>query len=355
MFLTRCLLGAVVAFGLAYHGYLKNSLSISGAISAFFVGFIALASSYRCGIILIVFYYSGSKFTKLKEKEKAKLEHNYAVCGQRTASQVLANSLLGTAVAVLLLVYCEEDGNISFAHYRFLPTKYIVVLKYIVVPRFNFSAYLWSLYVAHYATATADTWASEVGILSTTKPRLITSFFTKQVPPGTNGAMSLLGTVASAAGGCCIGLLFWLMSFTNPDQDIDQKQYPMVVFASICGLLGSIFDSLLGATLQATYYDTERKCIVRTKSEIIQAFEKDVITVSGMDILSNEAVNFVSIAMTMILSIWLAPNVFCLMDADQCDQAEEVNRWVARVLGVGDHNYAKSFRYFSIILSLRLC
>lgn len=48
--------------------------------------------------------------------------------------------------------------------------------------------------------------ASELGILSTGTPRLITSFFRRSVPKGTNGGMSIYGTFASVAGGAFIGI-----------------------------------------------------------------------------------------------------------------------------------------------------
>ena len=57
----------------------------------------------------------------------------------------------------------------------------------------------------HFACCLGDTLASELGILSKGKPRLITTL--KHVPPGTNGAMSVGGTVASVAGGAFVGAL----------------------------------------------------------------------------------------------------------------------------------------------------
>lgn len=56
------------------------------------------------------------------------------------------------------------------------------------------------------ACCLGDTLASELGILSKSPPLLITTF--RRVPPGTNGAMSVLGTTVSILGGGFIGLIF---------------------------------------------------------------------------------------------------------------------------------------------------
>lgn len=47
--------------------------------------------------------------------------------------------------------------------------------------------------------------ASEIGILSPSAPRLITSFLRRSVPRGTNGGVSWTGTLASVAGGAFVG------------------------------------------------------------------------------------------------------------------------------------------------------
>jgi hypothetical protein len=52
-----------------------------------------------------------------------------------------------------------------------------------------------------------DTLASEFGILSSSPPILLTTLIT--VPPGTNGALSLIGTAASIGGGMAMGWMMW--------------------------------------------------------------------------------------------------------------------------------------------------
>jgi uncharacterized membrane protein len=175
----------------------------------------------------------------------------------------------------------------------------------------------WCAYVAHYACATGDTWASEVGVLAQSPPRLITSFFLRQVPPGTNGGMSMLGTTASISGGIFIGSVFYLLSFVTIDSPSSRSQFPMVILGGLCGLLGSLLDSLLGATVQASYFSKERKCIVKRSDKDFKS-DKSIIKISGIDLLSNEEVNLVSIVLTMLFSLYLGPFVFCHYDSTQC-------------------------------------
>jgi uncharacterized membrane protein len=170
------------------------------------------------------------------------------------------------------------------------------------------------MYVAHYACAAGDTWASELGVLAAPQPRLVTSFFLRAVPPGTNGGMSLLGTAASGAGGLFIGLLFWVLSLflEGGAAGSTATQLPMVLLGLVCGLLGSLLDSLLGATLQASYYSHRKRKVVRGPDPRDPSVEH----LCGLDVLSNEAVNAVSIALTMLAATYLGPRIFCFCDPE---------------------------------------
>jgi len=247
---------------LARHGLLKQSLSIPGGLAALVVGCITFTSSFRFGIILIVFYYTGSKLTNLRADIKMKLEEGFQFGGQRNAYQVLANSIFATIIAFTYFYVIGEDRFVSFAS-----SRDIIYFGNYSFSRNKVSATLWSMYVAHYACAAGDTWASEIGVLSRVPPRLITKFLLVTVPRGTNGGMSVIGTLASAAGGLCIGSVFYISGYVLLDSDsyFRGSEYPMIFLGLICGLMGSLFDSLLGATLQATYYSTDKKCIVKQK------------------------------------------------------------------------------------------
>lgn len=330
----RNLLAVVIALGLAVSGYKKKSLSLSGSIAAVLVGYASFACSYRFGLILILFYYSSSKLTKWKQDFKAKIEEDYAVGGQRNWIQVLASSFLATLAALAFYYYCGEDQHISFGAPA-NPANVLTIGQF-TVHKSTLATYLWAVYLAHYCTANADTWASELGVLSTHDPRLVTTLFTRVVPRGTNGGMSLFGTAASGAGGAFIGAIFWLFSYLPSLQGNGQQaaaQYPVLIYSLLCGLLGSLVDSVLGATVQATYYSKERKCIVKHTSPAERTASKDksIVRICGADILSNEAVNFLSIFLTMVLSVWLAPNVYCWVDSQQCFEAHRLNAAILSV------------------------
>lgn len=162
---------------------------------------------------------------------------------------------------------------------------------------------LWCLYLSHYACATADTWASEFGILDKFEPRLVTSLFLRKVPPGTNGGMSITGTLASIIGGAFIGFIFYILSFLLPEQSTI-SQFPMIYLGAIYGGLGSLFDSLLGGLFQATYYSKDKKCIIKLHDlKNNKSQDKSIVLICGYNLLTNEQVNAISILLTMLCSI----------------------------------------------------
>ena len=95
-------------------------------------------------------------------------------------------------------------------------------------------------FIGAIATATADTLASEIGVLDH-HPRLITTL--QKVDPGTNGAVSPLGTGIAILGAAIIGIAsFLLVIVPNP--------WSAILVAIVSGTVGCFFDSILGALFE---------------------------------------------------------------------------------------------------------
>jgi uncharacterized protein (TIGR00297 family) len=93
--------------------------------------------------------------------------------------------------------------------------------------------------LAALAEAAADTVSSELGQVLGGTPRMLTTL--RRVPPGTDGGVTLAGTLAGiAAAGAVAGAGTWAL----------QGGVGMMAISWIGGVFGLFFDSLLGATLE---------------------------------------------------------------------------------------------------------
>ncbi|CAI8158153.1 MAG: DUF92 domain-containing protein [Prochlorococcus sp.] len=98
---------------------------------------------------------------------------------------------------------------------------------------------------ASFAAKLADTFGSEIGKRWGRTTVLITNL--RSVPAGTDGAISLEGTLASAAGSVLMTVVF-VGLFTQPPTRLAWGE-PALLVASI-GLLATLLESLMGALVQ---------------------------------------------------------------------------------------------------------
>ena len=145
------------------------------------------------------------------------------------------------------------------------------------------------------ACCNGDTWASELGsVLGSGQPRLITSL--RKVPRGTNGGVTLMGLLASCLGGLLIGMTYYLgilLSASRSDMSRAPDQLNVLLLGAVGGLLGSVIDSLLGASLQFSGRD------VKT-GKIVEVCRNGVTPISGQQFLDNHSVNLVSSIITAV-------------------------------------------------------
>ncbi len=293
----RAVLAGVFALVLAVHGFRKKKLSVSGAVAGFFVGFFMCFCGLRFGVTLIVFYLLGSRMTRFKHEYKRKLEADFDASSRRTAVQVFANAGVGLCVVVFLrLLRIADGGDVAD---MFADNAVADFARNPVATR------LLVAFVASIACSTGDTFASELGILSRTPPRLITTW--RVVPAGTNGGVTWLGVVVSIAGGLIIGAAFaaasWMMGLTGGGESPLQSQFVWV--GALGGFLGSFIDSLLGATVQ---YSGRRS---RSSAVVVSAPARGSLHIAGRDLLDNHQVNFAASLLTAAaLAAALPPLLF---------------------------------------------
>ena len=129
-------------------------------------------------------------------------------------------------------------------------------------------------FAASIAEAASDTWAGEIGQLSSKDPLSIATF--TKVPKGISGGVTVLGLLASLAASLSVALLFWGTFGTD--------LWGLLLIAA-SGFLGALFDSLLGATLQVQY---------RRKDGSLTEDPKEGERARGVPFMDNDAVNLLS-------------------------------------------------------------
>ena len=157
------------------------------------------------------------------------------------------------------------------------------------------------LILGHYACCNGDTWASELGILSKSDPILITTG--RRVPKGTNGGISSYGTFASLIAGFSVGLVYYLGSLPFSVGSAYSSQLWIIPLATFAGVLGSIVDSLMGATLQYSAIDA--------KTGLVNSHptpgDKHI---TGFHLLNNHMVNYLSSLVTAGLTVLIGMFIF---------------------------------------------
>jgi uncharacterized protein (TIGR00297 family) len=210
-FAERLVVGLAVNALIAAAAWRARSIDGPGAVSAIVIGTLITAALGLGGLaVMVAFFVVGSSVTRVGYRVKAARGIAQEKGGARGWRNAWANGGVAAALAVMAGV---TEGE----------TRALFVLAY----------------AAAVATAAADTGSSEIGKAYGRRTFLITTF--RPVPPGTEGAVSLEGTLGGlvaaaivAAVGAMTGLYGWAWA-------------PAIAFA---GLLGSLAESVIGTVAE---------------------------------------------------------------------------------------------------------
>jgi uncharacterized protein (TIGR00297 family) len=238
----RWLVSALLGGGVGFAAYRRGALTLDGALGAAVVGCVVFA---RGGIpaagALLAFFGSSTALSRLGKTHKDKAPLAQAKGARRDMWQVLANG--GVA-----MVSIGAGGRGGF--------------------------------IGGLAAAGADTWATELGLLSKRQPRLITT--RRPVEAGTSGGVTPEGLVASLGGALVVGLTWAVLG----------GGWRGLPVALVAGLGGSLADSLFGATVQALYRCPI--CGALTEAELHRPCGQRTDLVRGHRWITNDAVNALS-------------------------------------------------------------
>lgn len=234
--------------------YRKRAVTLSGAIAGALTGAgIWLFGGFPFYLVLGYFFVSSTLLGKVGRSRKVSLGQIHAKGDRRDAYQVAANSALGLLSSLLSYQTADPLYICSFA--------------------------------AVMAASAADTWASEIGVLSHRDPVSILTW--QRVEPGISGGVSLLGTAMALLGSLSVAILSSLILFSDSS---NRLRFLFCLIILVSGFTASLMDSLLGSTLQAHYLDHRQGRL--TEHSILEG--EKLVLARGVAWVTNDTVNAMS-------------------------------------------------------------
>ncbi len=244
-------LGFLLGILIASLAWRAGALSSSGAWAAALTGGLTFGlGGLPWAALLLTFFITSSALSRLFIRRKSILNEKFSKGSRRDWEQVFANGGLGALLAIV---------------HAWLPGQ----------------AWPWIAFAGAMAAVNADTWATEIGVLSRSRPRLITTG--KPVEGGTSGGVSLLGYGAVLGGSALVGIVAALFSPAG-------QVLAVLATSLLGGLAGATFDSLLGATVQSIY--TCPACQKETERHPLHTCGTQTQPLRGWRWLDNDLVNF---------------------------------------------------------------
>lgn len=206
---VRIVLAIAVNVALGYAAYKKESVDVSGwVVGAIWGSLVWICLGWQGFMMLLVFFVGGSAASKHKLEQKQALGIAQEQGGRRSWRHASANVSVPAIIALLAVWgYGSPAMVLSF--------------------------------IGAFAAAFSDTTSSELGQLYGRTPFMITTL--RRAPVGTDGAVSVEGTLMGVAAATLLGVVAWLVGLTS---------LAGIVVVIIAGTVGNFVDSYLGATLE---------------------------------------------------------------------------------------------------------
>ena len=219
-----------------FYFYKRKHLSLDGFLSStLMAGLILGFGGLKYIIPVAIFFVLSSLISKIGPKNLRKSKSG------RNIGQVFANGGVGLSLCVLSHFYQTQ--------------------------------LIYFMFLASIAAANSDTWATEIGKLSKKRPKDIISG--RSLSRGESGGITFIGLLGAISGSFIIAITGYLLNMNNSN----------LILVFISGFLGSLFDSILGSTLQSRF-------ILMNGKKIKEEKKRDSYLFSGLLSVNNNSVNF---------------------------------------------------------------
>ncbi len=230
----------------------KKLLTTSGLIHAWALGILIWGCLGWQGYVVVLFYFLiGSAVTKVGIAQK----EAEGIAEKRSGARGPEN-VWGSAFTAALCALGIWVCTVFFA----LSPSTLLIARLLALG-----------YVASFSTKLSDTCASEIGKAYGKRTFLITTL--QPVPRGTEGAVSLEGTVAGIVASVAIALVGWAVGLITPGG---------IIICIIAAFIATNIESVIGATLQTQveWLSNELVNVVNTLIGAIVAIAIALITQS---------------------------------------------------------------------------
>jgi len=232
----------LILWALCFMAYLVKSLTITGAIAAYFTALILVFGGLSNLILPLILLIGGTLLTKLNKQASDKMGRN--------AKQVFANG--GIGLLCLLLYYWTHND-----------------LYYLA-------------FLTSFAISISDTFSSEIGQYF--KGKTFDIYSLNPMPSGLSGGISWIGTLGGFIGAMvCTVISFLFLKIQLSD----------AFLVGALGYAGMLLDSLLGSRIQAKYLDENHALTEINSGQLVK----------GYSWCTNDVVNLMANALTVVVFI----------------------------------------------------